>query len=128
MFSKLRPYLAYTITALVVSSLLLAAFCIKKVGDNPLKKKDRPDSSSAIQQSAWKNIGEDAIVSRLGKPKKTVSGWAQIGPDKIRILPTSNPKTFIYENDKGTLYIWLDKDGDGFICVDSLYFDKGVQL
>jgi hypothetical protein len=84
-------------------------------------------SNKSVEEQTWKGFSESELLKMLGKPTRVISGYEQVG---LKAAPTtSGPcRTLIYENADGFLFIWLNDPGSGFVCFESLWFNRDVKF
>ncbi len=88
---------------------------------NPLRKSRR-----AVEENAWIGQSEIALRKLLGEPTRVVPRYDAVG---LKGPSASGPyRTLVYEHPDGFLYVWLNDPGGGFVCFESLWFNRDVQF
>lgn len=110
------------ILAAVVIGLLLFALLSGRSLTTSFKATNRP-----IEEGTWIGYDGQALLKKLGNPTHVYNRYEPVGLDAPARIPAPC-KTWRYEHEDGLLYIWLENSSGPFRCLDSLWFDKGVQF
>lgn len=105
-----------------VARLLRQVQQMNQSHSNPFRKSHRP-----VEEHTWVGSTETALRKMFGPPKRVVSGYEAVGP-KDRPKPPGPYRTLIYEHPDGFLFVWLNDPGNGFVCFDSLWFNRDVKF
>lgn len=87
-----------------------------------------------VRNDTLVGMSEGQITEVYGPPLREWDDHTPLGHNKWLRLPTEPVRTLVFEPrglfhlEGGTLWVWLRRDGDGWVCFESCWYAAGVNF
>jgi hypothetical protein len=116
-----------SLTFALGSFVLLLAGCGPRASRD-LQHAQRGSEKPDVIENALVGEPETAIIAAHGPPKSDRPRYEVLGFSKPRPVPSGPIRTLVFRTGDGTLWVWLKKREDHWICFESCWFDDSVQF
>lgn len=83
-------------------------------------------SGKWVEEGTWKGHTETSLLERSGPPTRVNDSYVRIG--RRPWPPPGTYRSLMYEIPDGYLWLWFRKENGVWVCFDSLWFNRDVQL